>query len=155
MAKELYSVNDIAVMSGLSTRTIRNYIQSGLLEGDKVKGCWKFTAEQINTFFEHPKVFPSILAKHNGVIFDFIADRKVKQNQICTVLDLPEENEEKISAFFCNQYNTGDFKSKIEFYYENIAGCPRIIIKGEVRSVMQILNLFYQSRNDERDAYEV
>ena len=40
MTKDFYSINDIALMSGLSSRTIRNYISSGILKGDKVDGCW-------------------------------------------------------------------------------------------------------------------
>ena len=155
MAKAFYSFNDIALMSGLSTRTIRNYIRSGILEGDKADGCWQFTAGQTKAFFEHPSVFRSIQAKRNGIIFDFLADRKHKHNQICTILDFPEEKGEEVSAFFTNQYNTGEFGNKLEFYYEDIAGCPRVILRGQACSVMKILNLFYQLHKTERGIHEV
>lgn len=145
----------IALMSGLSSRTIRNYISSGILKGDKVDGCWQFTAEQTNTFFEHPGVFRSIQAKRNGIIFAFLADRKHKHNQICTILDLPEEKGKDISAFFTNLYNTGEFGNKLEFYFEDIAGYPRVILKGQSCSVMKILNLFYQRYNTEGGIHEV
>ena len=34
--KETYSINDVAMITGLSTRTIRNYISLGFLSGEKV-----------------------------------------------------------------------------------------------------------------------
>lgn len=33
-----YSINDVAMMTGLSTRTIRNYIKMNILDGEKVDG---------------------------------------------------------------------------------------------------------------------
>ena len=44
--KELFSIGEIAVMSGLSVRTIRSYLASGQLEGEKINGAWRFTEEQ-------------------------------------------------------------------------------------------------------------
>lgn len=155
MKNHFYSINDISLMSGLSTRTIRNYISSGILEGDKADGRWRFTPEQANAFFKHPAVSRSIQAKRNSIIFDFLADRKPKHNQICTILDFPEEKGENVSAFFTSQYNAGGFESKLEFFYEDIAGCPRVILKGHPSSVMRMLNLFYQSYKAEGGVYEV
>ena len=66
-----------------------------------------------------------------------------------------EEKGENISAFFTSQYNAGGFESKLEFFYEDIAGCPRVILKGQSCSVMRMLNLFYQSYRAEGGVCEV
>ena len=42
---ENYTINDIAMMTGLTTRTIRNYIKLGILNGEKEDGVWRFSAE--------------------------------------------------------------------------------------------------------------
>lgn len=46
--EKLYSVDDVARMTLLTTRTIRNYLRSGLLQGNKIGGQWRFSIEDIN-----------------------------------------------------------------------------------------------------------
>lgn len=48
--KDRFSIDDMALITRLSTRTIRNYIADGFLEGDKSSGAWQFTAEQVDAF---------------------------------------------------------------------------------------------------------
>lgn len=47
LRKEYYTIADIAEMTGLSTRTIRNYIKSGLLSGSKKDRTWIFSENSI------------------------------------------------------------------------------------------------------------
>ena len=74
-----YSINDVAMMTGLSTRTIRNYIKMNLLDGEKVDGVWKFTEENFQSFVENPNVKPSIQAKSNAIVYDFMLDNHKKK----------------------------------------------------------------------------
>ncbi len=39
---EYYTINHIALMTNLTSRTIRNYMKSGLLEGELMNGVWHF-----------------------------------------------------------------------------------------------------------------
>ena len=56
---EYYTINDIATMTGLTTRTVRNYIKLGLLDGEKMDGIWQFSIEAVSAFMadKNPKVF--------------------------------------------------------------------------------------------------
>ena len=45
--KEFYSINELAVITGFTTRSLRNFIQMEFLKGDKVNGEWQFSTEQI------------------------------------------------------------------------------------------------------------
>ena len=49
--KEFYSINELAVMTGFTTRSLRNFIQMEFLKGEKVNGEWQFSTEQIENFF--------------------------------------------------------------------------------------------------------
>ena len=60
---EFYTINDIATMTGLTTRTIRNYMKLGMLEGEKQDGVWQFSAEAVFSFMADKNVYPSIQAK--------------------------------------------------------------------------------------------
>ena len=68
---EKYTINEVAMMTGLTTRTLRNYIKQDILKGEKTDGIWIFTAEEISDFISDPNVKPSIQAKKKSVIFDF------------------------------------------------------------------------------------
>ena len=41
--EKLYTIEDIANMTRLTSRTIRNYLKDGILEGKKIGGQWRFT----------------------------------------------------------------------------------------------------------------
>ena len=98
---ESYNIKELAMMTDLTTRTLRNYLRSGLLNGDKIDGMWQFTAENISDFISNPIVKPSIQAKNKAIVFDFLADDHKKEDSICTILDLHVSAAEadKISAF--------------------------------------------------------
>ena len=42
--KELLTIEDLAKMTGLSERTIRNYLADGQLEGEKADGAWRLSS---------------------------------------------------------------------------------------------------------------
>lgn len=43
MKKDRYTISEIAKMSGLTTRTIRNYLADGQVHGEKRDGKWEFS----------------------------------------------------------------------------------------------------------------
>ncbi len=55
-----YLISHLLRITGLSDRTIRNYISSGILQGEKINWLWHFTPEQVERFICHPAVRPSI-----------------------------------------------------------------------------------------------
>ena len=140
-----YAINEIAVMSGLTARTLRNYMKRGVLKGELVDGVWRFSEEDIAEFFQNPYAKPSIQAKNKAIVFDFLAKKEKRKNEICTILDQCVDNSEaeKISAFFCEEVNrrkVGDIK----FSLEKNGSYVRIILKGYEDVVMEILNTYYR-----------
>lgn len=145
--EQKYTINQVASMTGLSARTIRNYLKSGLVNGEKTDGIWLFSAEDFEKMLADPAIKPSIKAKSNAVVFDFIADDRKKNNKICTILDLyaDDKESEEISQFFCNtinnDYNTADLIFKFEKYGKNV----RIILSGAEDVVSDLMNRYYIS----------
>ena len=139
-----YTINEVAVMSGLSTRTLRNYIKMNILKGEMVEGIWKFSDEDIAEFFQNPYVKPSIQAKHRAIVFDFLAQNEKRINEICTIIDVCVENHEaeEISAFFCQEVNKRN-GGNIKFSFEKNGSYVRVILKGYEDVVMEILNAYY------------
>lgn len=52
MIKDNYSIEEVSMMSGLTTRTIRNYLKEGLVQAAKEDGKWVFTVDE---FTDIPK----------------------------------------------------------------------------------------------------
>ena len=139
-----YLISHLVLFTGLTDRTIRSYISSGILQGEKIEGIWHFTPEQVEEFVRHPAVRPSILAKNNALIYDFLLDTSKKQPEICMVLDLPGTDPKPAMEFFCYSISNGDFQ-KIRFSYDGIGKMPRIILKGSASDVTALLTE-YQRR---------
>ena len=139
-----YTLNEVAVMSGLTTRTLRNYMKMDILKGTMVDGIWKFTEEEIGEFFQNPYVKPSIQAKNKAIVFDFLAQNQKPANEICSIIDVcVEEHEaEEISAFFCNEVNKRHVE-KLKFSMERNGSYTRLILRGYEDVVMEILNAYY------------
>ncbi len=141
---ENYTINDVAMMTGLTTRTLRNYIKMEILRGEKIDGVWKFTGDDISNFITNQNVKPSIQAKNKSIVFDFLAVDNKRQNEICTILDLyiDEAEANEISTLFCKKINTSESK-KIKFNFERNGKNTRIILSGDEDVVMEILNTYY------------
>lgn len=145
--KEVYSINDVAMMTGLTTRTLRNYIKAGFLDGEKVDGVWTFTPEDFSNFIENPNVKPSIHAKYNSIVYDFMLDNHKKENEICMILDFTQEEaeEKEISTFFCKEINMLEEKTNVRFSYYQDGDLQRVIIKGVAECVLKIVNQYYNN----------
>lgn len=138
-----YLIRHLELFTGLSDRTIRNYIASGILRGEKINGLWHFTPEQVDDFLHHPAARPSILAKHNAAVYDFLLDTGKKACEACMILDLPGRSEKEVSEHFCYQINakeTGD----IHFSLIDTATGPRVILKGDAAEVLRLVNEYAQ-----------
>jgi len=140
-----YTINEISTMTGLTTRTIRNYLKSGLINGEKANGIWTFSSEDFSDMLTNPVIKPSIQAKNNAVVYDFLVDNRKKTNKICTVIDLcvgdAESNE--ISDFFCDTINNLPESGNLTFKYEKNGKNTRIILSGTEETVIDILYKYY------------
>lgn len=143
--EKYFGINEVSAMTGLTTRTLRNYIKSGVLIGEKVEGIWRFTETDFEKFISNPNVKPSIRAKNNALVYDFLLDGKKKVNQICTIIDLYEKdgNPRELSQWFCDYINHNK-KEDICFTFEKNGANVRIILKGREQFVIKMLNAYNQ-----------
>ncbi|WMJ21897.1 helix-turn-helix domain-containing protein [Paludicola sp. MB14-C6] len=88
---KLYTVDEIATMTSLTTRTIRNYLRNGILKGRKLGGQWRFTTQDIQNFMNSGEVLSEMAKEQKQSVLDFIdgVNTDMKGNtQICTIADL-------------------------------------------------------------------
>ena len=139
-----YNLNEIAMITGLTTRTLRNYLKLDLLKGEKIDGNWSFTDEELDAFMSSPAVKQAIAAKRNAVVYDFLSDPFKKGNRICTIMDLPVSEAEAMetAAFFCDLINKNG--SDITFKYNQEKGVARFILSGSEDQVVDFIKAYYE-----------
>ena len=137
-----YTIGHIVQFSGLSDRTIRSYIASGLLQGEKINGLWHFTAKQVEEFMSHPAVRPSIQAKRNAIVSDFLSENKKKTPQSCMILDLPGMDAEKLTGFFNHEIMHGELHA-FRFSLDSAGSVPRVFLSGRTGELLVLVNRLY------------
>ena len=145
MMQDFYSISDVVAITGLTDRTIRNYISQNVLKGEKADGIWRFSAEQLSNFMNDPNVLPSIRAKKNAIVYDFLADKYASKPEMCLLLDLPGADSQSVSAFFCDAINGSNCKN-IRFAFDSLGGqTPRVTLKGDPQQVLALVQRFYET----------
>ena len=138
-----YTINHVALFTGLSDRTLRNHIASGFLKGEKINNIWHFTPEQVDAYIRHPAVRPSILAKNNALVYDFLLNTKKTAQQSCVILDYPGCDINQLTEFFCSAINTDNSLDHFHFSFTNLDGVPRVILTGQTQQVLALVNRYY------------
>ena len=137
-----YTIGHIVQFTGLSDRTIRNHIASGFLQGEKINGLWHFAPAQVEDFLRHPAVRPGIMAKNNGLVYDFLLNPAEGEHRCCMVLDLPGVNKKELTDFFCYAIGREDLHN-FQFSFDGLDRTPRVIIRGNTQEVLHLLNGYY------------
>ena len=143
-----YNLNDLALMTGFSTRTLRNYLIGGILKGEKVEGVWRFSGEDLDAFFSDSYVKEGIRIKRNGVVYDFLAGNGKNGGRTLTVLDVPATlgKANRISAFFCGKMND---VSGVTFTFDYGKGACRVILAGVASDVAKLVRAYEETAFDD------
>ena len=142
-----YTIGELALMTGFTDRTLRNYLTQGILKGSKINGAWRFTVKEIEAFRADPYVKEGLRIKRNSVVFDFLAEKHKDSSRACLVLDvpcaLPESN--ALSAFFCKQMES---VSDVIFTYDWYPSVGRVILSGSAEGIAKIMTAYEEMKNE-------
>ncbi len=126
----LYTVNDIADIVGVTTRSIRNYIKSGKLTGRRMGGQWRFTQQDIDNLFQ--PVEAAIITAENNSIDDI--------PEVGDTSHIDENRYEKVNSFLNSEHvqpeGTVRVCAIVDYYCghrieaERKAGSLRAIVNG-------------------------
>ena len=142
--EERYNLNELAMMTGFTTRTLRNYMNQGLLAGEKINGAWQFPAAELDRFFKDPYVKEGLRIKRSSLVFDFMADSRKTSDRTCVIIDIPAQlaKGNAISAFICEKIPE---VKDINFNFGWDHGTCRVILSGAAESVAHIMKAYYAS----------
>lgn len=138
--KEYYTIGELAQMTGLSTRTLRNYLNAGTLQGEKDEGVWRFSARDLEDFYADSGVKRAIKATQKAIYYDYLLDERKKSAQICAVIDIPIDDDKRVARFFCEKMKGEAFSETMQFAFEREACQSRVILRGGIGDVNRLLN---------------
>ncbi|GEM_PF-83967 len=153
--EKLYTVEDVAKMTMLTTRTIRNYLKEGLLSGRKVGGQWRFTRKDIEALFENSSVEIDIKNSRRQEVMDFLDGVNTDMDgdiQICTIADYyceDIENSKRLSDKMSNLISDIKNVQRNRLYYEYIEkeSKARYTVFGAPAFVSKILSVMEEEWN--------
>ena len=94
LEQKWYTVADVAALTGLTDRTIRNYLKEGTLHGKKVGVQWRFTQQDIESLFREADVTGPLTELLDELVSDFLHGSQRPQEMECRILDIPCKTEE-------------------------------------------------------------
>ncbi|WMJ87195.1 helix-turn-helix domain-containing protein [Anaerocolumna sp. MB42-C2] len=144
--KEFFTIDDLSVMTMLSTRTIRNYITKDFLSGKKIDGVWRFTADDIDKFFKVDFVNQSVQSKKYGIVFNYLSNEVKNENSVCSIYDYSNVDNDKAENI-CNRMielvNSNQYgKVTFSYSYNGKKKIVRILLTGTIMDIHTLMNDF-------------
>lgn len=137
MIKDKYSIEEVSMMSGLTTRTIRNYLKEGLVQAAKEDGKWVFTVDDFTDMLSNSYVSAAVKAKNNAPVFDFLANERKKSDSVCMVIDRILGEEETVS-FISKVCSLQSVAGNVEMRLEKKGGNIRVVLAGAESAVREM-----------------
>lgn len=120
LEQKLYTVADVAELTGLTSRTIRNYLKDGTLRGKKIGVQWRFTEEDINRLFSEVDEAGKKVMHPEDVISDFLKETESETHKSCLVIDIPfagdaqlQEELQRLEAFAEEESETFSYACEV------------------------------------------
>jgi excisionase family DNA binding protein len=149
--EKLYTVEDIAKMTGFTSRTIRNYLKDGSLQGSKIGGQWRFKMENIKRLFDNSKFLNDINSHKKQQVLDFIDGVNTDiqgEIQVCTIIDRYCENQkagkhiyEKLVAVINDIKGDDHPMAKFDYEFIEKENKARFILFGNPDYIIKTLQL--------------
>ena len=139
----MYTIKELSLMSGLTDRTLRNYLKLGFLKGEKKEGVWYFSVDQIEAFFTQDVVVAAMESNRKALVFDFLANDKKDKNAACIILDLPEDDSGRVSSFFCDAVSK---RNGLTMTFTKKKHRNRVILVGDEDTVYDVISEYHATK---------
>ncbi len=141
LEQKLYTVADVAELTGLTSRTIRNYLKDGTLRGRKIGVQWRFTEEDINRLFSEVDGEGQKVMHIEDVVSAFLKERTVTEPEGCLTVTIPftktsemKQYQKKVIEFL----NTDGKELMTAFKALEEEGILRIAVSGDMIKIEEL-----------------
>lgn len=134
---KLYSITDIAKLTRLTDRTIRNYLVNGTLKGHKIGGQWRFTVDEVRALFSNDQFEEEMQDRVENKVREYYRLEN-EEESICMIINVQltkEKRKEFFSILSTIPFND-EVKEKISFIDKN--GHTKMVYIGPLEFAYQI-----------------
>ena len=120
--EKLYSVEEVAEMTAVTTRTIRNYLRNGILKGTKIGGQWRFRQEDVMRMLNQENSVSDFRENSGRIVRAFLDEQYTPFSEsvsVCTVADIAcaKEQAKAMSKTLCELWKQAHIQG-ITFRYD-------------------------------------
>ncbi|MGN0745559.1 MAG: MerR family transcriptional regulator [Aristaeellaceae bacterium] len=137
MTEPRFTLAQLAEMTLLTERTLRTYLRTGLLAGEKTPRGWRFTREQAFAFMGSAAVRRAMRANRMAQAEDFLHRRMDTAGQTCAVTDVPVDDDAAARLMDAALALAAEGGVRMVWYWEG--GMARILLRGETARVAAAL----------------
>ena len=138
-----YSISDVARITKLTDRTIRNYLSQGTLKGQKIGGQWRFTKDDILSLFKEPSFEEDVIDQARKYLIDYYDNKfSFDSDNGSIVININLKTDEDLHELYQKLHQVeadNDLKYKISFVDDNNRKA-KIVIVGSFRFIYEILD---------------
>ena len=140
----LYTLKELAELTKLTDRTLRNYLSNNILKGHKVGGQWRFNKEEVSALFRNNDFYEDRNRVANSAMNHYIENKYTFNSEFtgCIVIDFKIGEKEKRKEFYQKLeliQKDEDVKEKVSFIEKN--GHIRMNIVGPLSYIKEVLAL--------------
>ena len=135
--EKLYTVADVARVTGMTSRTIRNYLKDGTLTGQKIGVQWRFTEEEIKKLFSRQMPGQS---SPSQIVKGFLGEQERETPAFCVLMDVPGVTElEGVELYRKLQEEKSERIRYMSYEYHDEGQLMRIAVSGDMGAVMDLM----------------
>ena len=142
-SNNMYRLEDVIMMSGLSERTVRRHLKEGLLSGSKLGGTWQFNEADIKAYMERKTTMGLITQEASEQVKMFLkgAMHSMKTMQVCTIIDMHDLSQAKLSTLRQQVLDISNANpTKFTMKFNTDKKITRITLTGDADYVEKVLD---------------
>ena len=141
--EKLFTINEVAMLTSLTTRTLRNHLKDGTLHGHKVGGQWRFRMSDIEDFTFGGGKSARRTSENDAQVDEFLASSNKSGTQVCTIVDIVADEDRATAKEFLirDLMNWYDNRSSMKYTYEYKNGMARFVIFATPELMISALDL--------------
>lgn len=136
-----YTLADLALMTGYSTRSLRTFYRQGLLTGTLVEGKYSFSEEDLDFFMAQPFIKSGLTTKFRMKVNHFLEEEHTQHPATCLIHDEPDrEQAEQLNSILL-EYINRECRERFSYTYlfDDKKGVSRFIFIGQIKDLTAVM----------------
>lgn len=136
-----YTLAELALMTGYSSRSLRSFYRQGLLTGTMMAGKYSFSEEDVKRFVAQPFIEIGLRTKSRMQVQHFLEEDHAKDSATCLIHDEPDrERAERLNRILLEYINQRSLQGfSYTYLFDDKKEVGRFIFTGQAKDMIDVL----------------